>query len=296
MTGFGLASSTLGSPKSGASLTVELRSVNSRFLDLFFKLPEELRIHEQALRELLAARLKRGKVELRAQLERHALLPDQLDEAALLAAEGLQQRVRRLVPDAAPLGVGELLRWPGVLGGAADAAQLAEPLQAAAAAALDSFIDSRAREGAKLADFLRARCEQIEALARDAAALAPQAVQRQRERFLERWREALAAAQGEGMAVSAEAAAERALGEAAAFALRIDVAEEISRLAAHTAECKALLARGGELGKRLDFLVQEMHREANTLGSKSASIELTRLAMELKVAIEQMREQVQNIE
>ncbi|MBU6436323.1 MAG: YicC family protein [Betaproteobacteria bacterium] len=292
MTGFGLASR----PLSGASLTVELRSVNSRFLDLFFKLPEELRIHEQPLREALAAQLKRGKVEIRAQLERTAAAADLFDTQALRAARDLQQRVLGVAPDAAPLSVAELLRWPGVMAAPADPVQMGEALKAALQDALQGFLESRAREGAKLAGFMAERCDAITALAEQAAVYAPQAVDKQQQRFLERWREALKAAQAEGPAVASEAAAERALSEAAAYALRIDVAEEISRLAAHTTECKALLLKGGELGKRLDFLVQEMHREANTLGSKSASLELTRVSMEMKVAIEQMREQVQNIE
>ena len=124
-------------------------------------------------------------------------------------------------------------------------------------------------------------------------------VQRQQQRFLERWQEALAnvpVSSGAGASVSADALRDRALNEAAAYALRIDVAEELSRLSAHLDELTRLLTAGGELGKRLDFLIQELHREANTLGSKSSALELTNIAVEMKVAIEQMREQVQNIE
>jgi uncharacterized protein (TIGR00255 family) len=139
------------------------------------------------------------------------------------------------------------------------------------------------------------RVQRLRELAGQAEPLVPQVVQRQQQRFLERWREALATA-GAGTSVSAEAQAERALAEAAAYAIRIDVAEELSRLKAHLDEIERLLDKGGELGKRLDFLIQELHREANTLGSKSAALELTAVSVEMKVAIEQMREQVQNIE
>ena len=155
--------------------------------------------------------------------------------------------------------------------------------------------EARAREGERLVAILMERVEALRALAAQAAPLVPQVVERQRQRFLERWNEALAAA-GASQGVPAEALAERAMSEAAAFAIRIDVAEELGRLQSHLDEIARLLRQGGELGKRLDFLIQELHREANTLGSKSAALELTRISVEMKVAIEQMREQVQNIE
>jgi uncharacterized protein (TIGR00255 family) len=142
---------------------------------------------------------------------------------------------------------------------------------------------------------LHERIEHLRELAARAKPLVPQVVQRQRERFLERWNEALAASGAAG-SVPAQALQERALNEAAAFAIRIDVAEELARLGSHLDEIERLLKAGGEVGKRLDFLIQELHREANTLGSKSAALELTGLSVEMKVAIEQMREQVQNLE
>jgi len=154
---------------------------------------------------------------------------------------------------------------------------------------------ARAREGARLVAMLRERTERLRELAAQAAPLVPAVVRRQQERFVERWNEALAAAQA-AAAVPTATLHERALAEAAAYALRIDIAEELSRLAAHVDEIDRLLAAGGELGKRLDFLIQELHREANTLGSKSTALELTGISVEMKVLIEQMREQVQNIE
>ena len=153
---------------------------------------------------------------------------------------------------------------------------------------------ARKREGARLAETLRERVAKLRALAAQASPLVPAIVQRQQQRFVERWTEALQTVGAAG--VSEDALRERALAEAAAYALRIDVAEELARLGAHLDELSRLLDAGGEVGKRLDFLIQELQREANTLGSKSAALELTAIAVEMKVAIEQMREQVQNIE
>ena len=152
---------------------------------------------------------------------------------------------------------------------------------------------AREREGARLATMLLGHLKQLRELAEQAEPLVPQLVEQQRARFLERWKEAMALTEGRTLP---EAAQDRALTEATAFAIRIDVAEELTRLAAHLDEIERLVKKGGEIGKRLDFLIQELHREANTLGSKSAALELTRISVDMKVLIEQMREQVQNIE
>ena len=152
---------------------------------------------------------------------------------------------------------------------------------------------AREREGARVAAMLLGHLKQLRDLAQQARPLVPQLVEQQRLRFLERWKEAMALAEG---AALPEAAQDRALSEATAFAIRIDVAEELMRLASHVDEIERLVNKGGEIGKRLDFLIQELHREANTLGSKSAALELTHISVDMKVLVEQMREQVQNIE
>ncbi|MFZ4652057.1 MAG: YicC/YloC family endoribonuclease [Rubrivivax sp.] len=285
----------------GTALALELRSVNGRFLDLVFKLPEELRGAEPALREMLAAGLRRGKVELRLATQREAEtgVAEPTDELLESLARA-DDRVRARLHDARPLSVHEVLQWAraGSAGSAAatpTAAGLEEGVLEAARRGLHALREARAREGDKLVAMLRACIDQLRTLAGRAAPLVPQVVQRQRERFLARWHEALEAA-GAASTVPAAALQERALNEAAAFAIRIDVAEELSRLSAHLDEIERLLAAGGELGKRLDFLIQELHREANTLGSKSAALELTAISVEMKVLVEQMREQVQNIE
>ena len=274
-------------------LGLELRSVNSRFLDLGFRLSDELRQHEPALRALLTARLKRGKVELRAYLQSQgddtvADPPPRL----LQRLASVQDQVRVWLPDAKSLSVADVLR---VTSGAepVDDERTASALMALAETVLDDFVAARAREGERLAQLIRERVTQLRGLAASAEPLVPEAVQAQKQRFLARWQEALAAGEGQ---VAPEAAQDRALAEATAFAIRIDVAEELGRLTAHLDEIESVLKKGGEAGKRLDFLIQELHREANTLGSKAAALELTRISVDMKVLIEQMREQVQNLE
>lgn len=280
-------------PRAGSGLAVDIRAVNSRFLDLAFRLPDELRGLEPALRELLVGRLKRGKVELRIATREGsetAWPQPQMEQLAALAR--LEGSVRNWLPQAAPLSVHEVLNW---CRGGGSAVRSDDQVLALARTALDGLVDARAREGAKLVEILQSRIARLRELAAEAGPLLPQVVARQQQRFLERWQDALAAADGGG-SIPADTLRDRALTEAASYAIRIDVAEELGRLNAHLDEIERLLKKGGELGKRLDFLIQELHREANTLGSKSAALELTQISVEMKVAIEQMREQVQNIE
>jgi uncharacterized protein (TIGR00255 family) len=211
---------------------------------------------------------------------------------SLLALARVESMVQGWLPKASSLTVHEALQW---CGRSAASEALDEPALQAAREALSGLREAREREGARLATVLRERVAHLRILTAKAEPLVPAVVQRQRERFLERWNEALAAS-GAASNVPAQALQERALNEAAAFAIRIDVAEELARLASHLDEIERLLEAGGELGKRLDFLIQELHREANTLGSKSAALELTSVSVDMKVAIEQMREQVQNLE
>ncbi len=300
MTGYASAQSTgtegaAGEDRPAARLGVEIRSVNSRFLDLSFRLAEELRQHEPALRELLQSRLKRGKVEVRAGLESGAAGGLREPSPRLLQRLGaVQDQVLAWLPQARPLGVSDVLRLAAADEPSAGAGT--PDLPALAGQALEALLEARAREGARLVAMLRGHLKQLRALADQARPLVPQLVEQQRTRFLERWQEALGLGAEGGAAPAADAARDRALAEATAFAIRIDVAEELTRLAAHLDEIERLLSKGGEVGKRLDFLIQELHREANTLGSKSAVLEMTRISVDMKVLIEQMREQVQNIE
>jgi uncharacterized protein (TIGR00255 family) len=273
-------------------LGVEIRSVNSRFLDLAFRLPDELRQAEPALRELLTGKLKRGKVEVRVSLESLSASSLRAPSPATLQRLGsLEDSIKSWLPQAAALSVADILRL--ATNEDKKPHDHSEELLKLAKVALKELMSARAREGARLATMLLDRTAQLRALAALAVPMVPKLVELQKTRFLERWKDAMAL--GGGTALP-EMAQDRALTEATAFAIRIDVAEEITRLSSHLDEIDRLLASGGELGKRLDFLIQELHREANTLGSKSASLELTHISVDMKVLIEQIREQVQNIE
>jgi uncharacterized protein (TIGR00255 family) len=200
--------------------------------------------------------------------------------------------VQGWLPEARGLSVNEVLHW---CRGSGAAVRYDEAGLAAARAAIGGLREARAREGERLVAVLMERVRRLRELARDAEPLVPAVVARQQQRFLERWHEALAQANA-AASLPSDAMRERALNEAAAFAIRVDVAEELARLRAHLDEIERLLQAGGEIGKRLDFLIQELQREANTLGSKSAALELTNISVEMKVAVEQLREQVQNLE
>ncbi|MBU0587671.1 MAG: YicC family protein [Gammaproteobacteria bacterium] len=300
MTGYASAQHSTASPSTDTEtrsmppsrLGLEIRSVNSRFLDLSFRLPEELRQYEPPLRELLTSRLKRGKVEVRAAIESgtSGTIADPTTRL-IQRLNAIQDNVRSWLPQAQPLSVADVIRLASnEQGGSHDWSQDVMPL---AEQTLKELLSARQREGARLATMLLGHIGQLRALAQQAVPLVPKLVEQQRLRFMERWKEAMALTDG---ATAPDAAQDRALTEATSFAIRIDVAEEITRLNSHLDELERLIKKGGEIGKRLDFLIQELHREANTLGSKSAALELTHISVDMKVFIEQMREQVQNIE
>jgi len=284
MTGFAAVAAELP----GLSLAVELRSVNHRYLDIALKLPDELRSLEPALRERLAAEVKRGKVECRVALNRVAASVAQvaIDQSRVRALAQAAAEIRQLVPGAAPLSAAEILRWPGVMVEPAVAPEaLVEALHRLIDQGLVELAAARAREGAKLQALLVARCDEIEA---QVARVAPR-IPALHAAFIEKLGTRLKEA-------GLDSNDDRLKQELALFATKIDIAEEVARLSTHVTEVRRVLAQGGSAGKRLDFLAQELHREANTLGSKSVDAELSQASLELKVLIEQMREQVQNIE
>ena len=295
MTGYATLQSAVaqGEVPGAPSLGIEIRAVNSRFLDLTFKLSEELRSTEPAVRELLTKALRRGKLEIRAWVEgrsdHHLRQPTTSELQRLIS---IQDAVRAWLPTAAPLSVADTIALASRPANLAITG-LQEAMLELSAKAIDALKESRAREGGRLAAMLVGHTRQLRELAQTASPMIPRLVEQQRLRFMERWNEALGASTAPS---DSQAAQDRALSEATAFAIRIDVAEELTRLSSHLEEIERLLAQGGELGKRLDFLIQELHREANTLGSKASSLELTRVSVDMKVLIEQMREQVQNLE
>jgi len=288
MTGYAAVSAE--SPR--GRLSLELRSVNSRFMDLQFRIAEELRSLEPLLRELIVARVSRGKVECRLYLNdsgnagaAQALNPDAVARLKALSAEA-----RKAFPEAAALRVADVLRWPGVVSESLpDDERTRELARALCGKALEELLAARAREGAKLAAVVGERIAAMRRRVEEVAPLVPQSIAAYRTKIEERLKEALATADDE-----------RIRSEIALFAAKVDVDEELERLRAHFSEVERTLKEGGAsaspVGKRLDFLAQELNREANTLASKAASAHVSDCALELKLLVEQVREQVQNIE
>ena len=284
MTGFAAASHE----SAQGSLGLELKTVNHRYLEFQTRIPEELRPLEPAMREAVAARLTRGKVDCRVtytpvSTAARTLVPD---EQALAALQAASRQVLTRFPEARALSVAEVLHWPGVLADESlSADKLKEDVLALLVRAIAELDQSRGREGGKLEVVLRERLTSMSALVMEAQPLLPVAIKAFQDKLTARIAEAGAAPSDE-----------RVHQEIVLYAARIDVDEELQRLATHVDEFRRVLDKGGACGKRLDFLCQELNREANTLGSKSVANEMTRISVELKVLIEQMREQVQNIE
>jgi uncharacterized protein (TIGR00255 family) len=270
------------------ALHIELKSVNSRYLDFHFRVCEELRVIEPALREVIGARLSRGKIECRVNFNPAAARAQQLslNGDLLERLKSFDAQVRAELPQATPLAVNDVLRWPGMFGDdSLDIEALVPACLALAKEALEDFTASRAREGEKLAAVILERVAKMRELVREVAPRIPAAQAAFQEKLKQRLVDAIGSCDDE-----------RVRQEVAVFAVRIDVAEELARLSTHLDEVERVLKAGGASGKRLDFLMQELNREANTLASKSVSAEVTAIALELKLLIEQKREQVQNLE
>ncbi len=306
MTGFGQAqiASQL------CRLSMQLKSVNSRFLDLSIKIPDELAPFEGHIRETLTRAVKRGKLECKISWQ--TLVPsDETTAAQLINADALQQvlatqqALLELAPNAAPLSVSTLLNWPGIVPSSAGAAEVlaavsAEQIGELTQAALTQFLSSREHEGAHLKQTILDRLDAIEAIVGNLRVQLPELLAHQEQKLTERLLKALDAGKNDvAIATSAiprEELLERIKQEVSLTAIRIDVAEELDRLDGHLRNARQNLSEGGNVGKKLDFLMQEFNREANTLGSKSASLLQTQASLDLKLIIEQMREQVQNLE
>ncbi len=296
MTGYAVSSRD----SDAGTITLELKSVNSRFLDLQFRINDDLRALEPMLRESIMGRVSRGKVECRLSFGRKEKSTGNLTANAelLSAIAQSQQAILNRFPNARPMSVNELLRWPGVLT-ETELSQdnLQADVQATLKATLDAFVESRQREGASLEAMLLSRIAEIESIVDRITPLVPKAIEQFRQKAIERLQEALGLATGDGRpALASEEIHERIRQEVTLYGIRVDVAEELTRLSGHLSETRAILKKGGQVGKRLDFMMQELNREANTLGSKAALKELSDASMQMKLLIEQMREQVQNLE
>lgn len=294
MTGYAVAS---GATPLG-TVTIECRSVNSRFLDLTLRLNEDLRFADPLIRETLQKRIARGKVEIRGYItpDENAA-PVRINTAVLNRLIEVQNTILETLPQANKLSVSNLLAMPGVMvTDRPDQDAVAQAVLTVLNNMLDAFTASRAREGEALANVLLNNCEQIEEVVTDIKGRMPDILAHIENKLRERLENALSSALTEKSTLTREEVSDRIRQEVTLYALRMDVEEEINRLFTHVAEVRRILKKGGAVGRRLDFVVQEMNREANTLGSKAAAIEMTNASVALKVIIEQMREQIQNLE
>ncbi|KAA3629144.1 MAG: YicC family protein [Proteobacteria bacterium] len=270
------------------TLTWELRTVNHRYLEISTRLPEEFRVLEPEIREVVSTRLSRGKLECNLRFQQApGVTPEvDVDQGLAQALVEANQLIEELLLNAAHINPMELLRWPGVLSlKGPDLEPVFDEAIQSLTSALEELITTREREGERINAVISQRCTAMRDLVEEAKQRLPEVLERQRQRLIERLIE-----------IRDELKEDRLEQEMVMFAQKIDVAEELDRLETHIDEVERVLERDEAVGRRLDFLMQELNREANTLGSKSADIETTRIAVDLKVLIEQMREQVQNIE
>jgi len=284
MTGY----AALEQPIENATLILELRAVNSRYLDLHFKLDDHLKSFEPTIREKIGAQLSRGKIECKMNLIQRTQAGQamQLDDALMQQLAGMQEKAQLYFPQGRQLSIADILRWPGVLlNDTLSQDSLLEDIKKLVQKGLQDLNASRAREGEKLKALVLERLSQIETLVTKVKPLLPALTKEYQLKLENKLQESLK-----------NIDQERVAQELVLFAQRIDVDEELTRLTAHISEVKRILSSDAPAGKRLDFLMQELNREANTLGSKSVSVQTTQVSMELKVLIEQMREQIQNIE
>lgn len=285
MTGF----ASLREDTQWGQLVFEMRSLNHRYQELVLRLPDEFRVLEPELRELLGDTLRRGKVEVYVRFKAdpaHATTLV-LNDGLVAQLQALRAQLHEAMPGLTEPTATEVLGWPGLVTEAGmDLAPLHQELLQLAGRALEKMVAFREREGTKISQMVGDRLDQVEALVQEARSLMPTIAAQQKARLVERVEQLQMQPVDEG----------RLEQEVALLLQRLDVAEELDRLGAHLTEVRRTLARTEPVGRRLDFLMQELHREANTLGSKSVDARSSQISVDLKVLIEQMREQVQNIE
>lgn len=279
-------------------LSIDIRSVNSRFLDLSFRASEEIRFLEPKFREIISGKIARGKMECRLNLVDSGLSADTaLNEEALNKLMALQTQVLKTGPSATALRVADILNYPGIVAAPVpDPEVFAKQVLTGFEQCLEVFNESRQREGAALAQVLLKYCTQIEDLVNTLRPKIPEILQAQKDKLTERLEEALGTTLADGAQITKEEVNERIRQEITLYGIKLDVNEEMERLCTHVKEVRRTLDRGGPVGRKLDFLMQELNREANTLGSKAVSISMTDTSVNLKLVIESMREQIQNLE
>jgi len=285
------------------TITIEIKSVNSRFLDLQFRINDEFRSIEPLFRDAISKRINRGKVECRFSFGKKNNDGQQkaLNTDVLTQLNQFQVELKQRFPSAKELSISDLLRWPGVIEESEiNSDNLQENIHSGIESTLNDFITSREREGASLAQVLLKCVDEMETIVARITPLLPTVLQQFQQKAITRLEEALglalSKADGSAPSLSRDEVLDRIRQEVTMYGIRIDVNEEMARLSGHLTETRQIIKKGGQVGKRLDFMMQELNREANTLGSKAALKELADASMELKLLIEQMREQVQNLE
>ena len=278
-------------------LNVEMKAVNSRFLEITCRLPDELKAWEGDIRTLITSNVKRGKVDCRLSWVGDVKVPKTLDQEALQSLLALQKDVLALQPKAAPLTVESILNYPGLLKPQAiDTELLKSEVMKGLTETLAVFNDSREREGAALAKVITGYCDQIEEIVQTLRPKLPVMLDNLQTKLEQRLSESLEKVLSSKSELTSEEVRDRIRQEVLLYAIKMDVDEEMSRLLTHVAEVKRVLALGNEVGKKLDFMMQELNREANTLGSKAVAIDMTQTSLALKIVIEKMREQIQNLQ
>lgn len=278
-------------------LAIDVKSVNSRYQEISIRLPEELRFLEGEIRAVLSKSVARGKIECRLQWVGEAVIEQTLNQEAMKNLYSLQAEVMSAHPDVKPLTVSQVLTFPGILEPkSVDFEQLKSQVLLGLEETLTIFLQARKREGEALSIVLNSYCDRIVDTVKELEPKIPELIENIQKKLEERLTEALSKTLVEHSTLTREEVNDRIRQEVILYAIKLDVDEEMNRLLTHVKEVRRLLTAGGEVGKRLDFLMQELNREANTLGSKAAAIEMTQTSLALKVNIEKMREQIQNLE
>lgn len=278
-------------------LAIDIKSVNSRYQEISLRLPDELRFLEGEIRSDLSKSVSRGKIECRMQWIGDAEREADLNAKAVSKLLNLQTKVNQLYPEAKPLTVSQILTFPGILvPEQVSTENLKNQVLVALKSTIEVFLNAREREGEALSKVILGYCERIEETVEVLRPKIPQIIQNIHQKLEERLQEVLSKTLSENSTLTRDEINDRIRQEVILYAIKLDVDEEINRLLTHIKEVRRLLNSGGEVGKKLDFMVQELNREANTLGSKAASIEMTETSLALKVDIEKIREQIQNLE
>lgn len=278
-------------------LAIDVKSVNSRYQEISIRLPEELRFMEGDIRTVLSKSVTRGKIECRMQWMGEAVIEQTLNQEAMKNLYSLQAKVMSAHPDVKPLTVSQVLTFPGILEPkSVDFEQLKSQVLVGLEETLKVFLQARKREGEALAIILDGYCDRIVDTVKELEPKIPEIILNIQKKLEERLGEALSKSLFEHSTLTSEEVNDRIRQEVILYAIKLDVDEEMNRLLTHVKEVRRLLTAGGEVGKKLDFLMQELNREANTLGSKAAAVEMTQTSLALKVNIEKMREQIQNLE